>query len=452
MFAGLITVFVILSLVANWHTVATWPKSTFGWATDHASFLVIGAIVIFYLGAFVYFISSRSFGSLYAANEKFWYKPSWPISQTANEIADRYNLHLKDWVYETGLKIIWIGLICFVLTTFPLSNHFGLLKGWLIALGFITIALVEIRILQKIIKNADANWNNDDYKPSNWLVWAFMLIPVLASYYLDIFLFSWKNPWITAVLLVILAIFHSYMFYQKKSIKRKEQEETERRNKALEKRMVDLSHERCYSLAMQYLNAKKKNNETESELILTTIKGLVVDDNNRLKGLEIKKLVAKMEFANFAMAPEILALVLDELTIEDVSIILSFNTAYYFNETELPLFFKYSKDKKDILKRFCEKLMDPNIILNKTKQQFRFRAFVSIINSLEFGYEKEWSDEEWIKNIVLNIEHILNLTTEFLPKIWNKVEASQLEAYLQKTKKKYEDSGIQVKFPEIPII
>lgn len=429
-----------------------WPSTAWDWTNTAPIWIALIAIALFYLGIFIRTLAGNYGHDCYT----WWYTLGRPISNIAYNVLN-YKLKFEGRMRRfknLGIILIFAGLTVFVAGLFLVLDHHGWLKITFTVLGGCALVAFEIFLLNKLDEKTSSN------SKTFTLVLLFFLVTL--TYYLDFFIFAWNEPWISLILVAILIVFSlAALSYRRfKKIKNITKEKKRLKNLAEEKRLTEekarahfeeLQKLGLYQLFLNYVHCKKNGQQEETALIIKAYVELKQDAGASLNQEEKGFLLQKISFINFNVDQELFIWLAQEYN-SDYTAMLFTHTALSLDESGLPILFRYSKRKKEIIADFIKLGLPRDRCFNPIKREFRLKEFMSLINALSFSYQKEWADHKHLIGLVKAIEEVLAFGAECVPKLWNKDEAEELIALLEIIKKTYSENGIQVKFPKIPKI
>lgn len=359
---------------------------------------------------------------------------------------------LEKIILLAGKILLWTGLAGIALGLFPLFNHLGWIKIFLIILGglvvFTIFLFIEIAIEDSSSSSSDKTF---------WT--RFFLVIGLTSlgYYLDIFIFSFK-PWIAlsigGLILAYIVIFNLIRYSKKRKAanKIKQAEKIERENeKELKESLADLP---LKFLAMQYIHLKNlvnqdQRNEKTKKIALIHFEVLqeLLKSGKKSWKDDLEEICKKISQTRYSLDKDFLILITQECLKAD-AVDLIFTTSGYCN-SKLPILFANHPNKREIMNKFVQgelkeepvnKLIK-NFLYNNVKREFRTNVFAGIIEIFTFAYHKNW-DEDTLKLLINEIQSFFDFAAECLPKIREEEDANTLGRCLLATIDQLNAAGI----------
>lgn len=428
----------VIKVVTFWSTIVTWPSTLFNWSLSNSTDLLIAGLIIFYGASFLYFLTLPA-GSLNSAKEYFWYKPSWPISKAVDDLISNKHVNTYDSkrIHKFSLYFIWTGIIVFTAGAFSFSNYHNLLGACFIVYGFITLVVSEIIFFKK--------WGD---KCSEFIA-APMIVAV--PYYLDYFIFGWKKPWICGTIVVIIIFFVIREKIKDRRRDKKYEEESEKirietsaKIAEEERKISDLKRLSLGHLLEGYLTRARKA-EGEDKLLYLKTYSILKSQGKLISKEEIKEVLKKIKFVDCAIDDSFFNLILAELENDFKKEIFLTNTVQVLNDN-LPILFRHHPNKKEAIKALT--LIKDSDFYHELRKEFRLKEFGGVMNIMAFSYEKERDDEEWLVYLIQRMESFINLAFDCSKKVWEKESSKEILSYLKTLKRKFENKGVQVKFPD----
>ncbi len=119
---------------------------------------------------------------------------------------------------------------------------------------------------------------------------------------------------------------------------------------------------------------------------------------------------------------------------------------------DLPLLFKFSSYKKEVIENFLQADLPLENLWSKTKKEFRRSFFVpkifGLINALQFSYKKDW-DEEHIANLVKKMETLFQFMADSGASAWDDREKESVYRFIEICRQEFKNNGLQVKIPRL---
>lgn len=359
---------------------------------------------------------------------------------------------LEKIILLAGKILLWVGLAGVALSLFPLFNHLGWIKIFLIILGGLVVFAIFL-FIEIVIEDSTGSESDKTF----WTRFVLVIGLLSLGYYLDIFIFAFK-PWIAlsigSLILAYIGIFNliSYSKKRKAANKIKRAEEIERKNeKELRESLADLP---LKFLAMQYihlkdmLNQDQRNEKTKKIALIhfEVLQELLKSGKKSWKD-DLEEICKKISQTRYSLDKDFLILITQECLKAD-AVDLIFTTSGYYN-SRLPILFANHPGKKEIMNKFFQgelkeepvnKLIK-NFLYNSVKREFRTNVFAGIIEIFTFAYHKNW-DEDTLKLLINEIQSFFDFAAECLPKIREEEGADTLGRCLLTTIKQLRLIGI----------
>ncbi|MEI6529579.1 MAG: hypothetical protein WCN88_04245 [Candidatus Falkowbacteria bacterium] len=435
--------------------VLNWPE-IFGWLTTVSVFVACVCVTVFIVGYFFFLTSrinrhQRGFARLVK-------KLTWKTAI----FFERCKLSNKDMAKISKVLFI-IAILVFAVNTFPLFNHFDLLRLWLIIVGGVLISALIILLVVGV--------ENDVIKNTAVAVITFSALLLGLMYYLDIFIFSWNRPWITGVVAILLTLFLTTKLIRERRRARKEKLEQAQYNaktaadeivkmknrlEAKSKLEMRLSSLSFYDLVIYYFNEKKENEliywDDIVSIYIEAMRALINDNTGKLEASadqkkQIARFLSQKKSDKSSKFYKVIAAVFSESDGEAVL----FSNVDGATTRVVPEAFAQCALKKEVVASFLSQEFDEKykrLLYNKVKREFAHNEFYGLINALIYSYQKTW-DEELSAKILDRINEIFIFANDCLNSMWQKSNRTSLRKHMEAIHGNCLLSGVHVSLPLI---
>lgn len=364
-------------------------QNTWQWLVNASFWIIAWGLLFFYLSALLNIFRRHSL----TIKRKLSYKITWPLSH---------------WAWRLGKELkydyLWDEVLKKLITFFITSGIIFLVIGFFLAIVYLNILFHLLVILGSIF------------------------ILILAYKYF----FYLKNK---------------YLMYQvKKRVKDEKIKEAERKKREKEE-LERLSHLNLLEVVQECLKNK-------DDLALRPLSCKVLAERmekEKLKPKEKAHLAQRLGGLSSQECQDFLPNLINLFNPQDWELIMTARSNWQ-SVHDLPLLFKFSQQKKEVVENFLKADLPLNRLWSETKKEFR-KSFFSpkifgLISVLAFSYKKDW-DEEDISNLVDKLETLFQFMAEGGAMTWNAKERESVYRFIEVCRQNFQNNGIRVRIPKI---